>query len=102
MFERANKSRRHCEERSDEAIHRFHERKPWIASLALAMTAPSTALRHSRRFASASLKVRRPEAAFAPSPAPLHCAGEEKVIRSRGAGASEFCAVTHATAKDLP
>src|SRR5579883_3495821 len=53
-FERANKSRRHCEERSDEAIHRVDERKPGIALLALAMTAPSTTLRHSRRFASAS------------------------------------------------
>jgi hypothetical protein len=31
--------RRHCEERSDEAIHlRSCEAEPWIASLALAMT----------------------------------------------------------------
>jgi hypothetical protein len=31
---------RHCEKRSDEAIHPFLPRRRWIASLARAMTAP--------------------------------------------------------------
>jgi hypothetical protein len=37
---------RHCEKRSDEAIHSFFPRRRWIASLALAMTAQKNGARN--------------------------------------------------------